>query len=536
MLPGPPSLIDSKCFPWELLEEIFFIAVNLIYCNAILQSLNLVSRKWRGIFLSSPRLWGNLAFIRFDHIGDKKERLSHILKRLSCQLQRAGNSPLSFDFNAWSHMESDIDDVDDFSRKILALLCKYSRQWKVVKLFLNTRGIPNLAPIRNNLPLLQRLAIGFYGPGPTAPDSAVDYFVNAPSLSHLSSQEPSLKDLFLFPWAQLAAYRNPNADTHFAFANSPNLKSLECLVLPKLSYLAISMDEPTVSLFESLDAFLATSKCPLHTLILKTCREVWSKVDGCLAALLLRTPELRVLKLGGQIPHIDLACLARTEGDEYELPFPLVPHLQDLRFKNLPHWREESDADGYAGAINAVATRREEMHRVGLAHQRLDVQVSAIANVPWREDEFRRRLEGHPGVDAPEMKQVMRWTHVLSFEYWGRDLDSEYYKAFRALIAVLREMESYDIEGSDLRLLHSSEILVQLKEFADPGEWPFVSRTLEPLDWLLKINARFTALYDKWEVILIRDARTKRSWMDIVAKLRYVHQDSGQYQGLHNRL
>ncbi|KAF9061320.1 hypothetical protein BDP27DRAFT_1429132 [Rhodocollybia butyracea] len=196
-------------------------------------NLGQVSRNWRNIALSSPKLWSSVSiFLRTTHPSASIQRRVELsqVSLLSIYLTRSHDYPLSVYINSL-HAE----------HPLLSMIYAQSHRWRNAVLYLPVETLRNLSfSIKGALPMLRTLLLSVTrDPGAcnTAQenwenvitgDVVIDAFQYAPSLKCLAiSQIPSFPTLFTMPWDQLLRFEcNLKSQAHQLSENSMNLHIL----------------------------------------------------------------------------------------------------------------------------------------------------------------------------------------------------------------------------------------------------------------------------------------------------------------------
>lgn len=141
---------------------------------------------------------------------------------------------------------------------------------------------------------------------------------------------------------------------------------------------------------------------------------------------------------------------------------PLIPRILEISLRVPFRVRsvEQCDLDPVLPALATMARSRERIHRAGsmLGKLRLTVDFQVIYELSLNHNFFTRilaRLEGFPPVSSTTLSMIQRWDQLL------RELDRRRNRKLSLrqsyeLHKMLKEMEDYPIEGSDLTLLYVS--------------------------------------------------------------------------------
>ncbi|KIK56893.1 hypothetical protein GYMLUDRAFT_46783 [Collybiopsis luxurians FD-317 M1] len=239
--------------------------------------LGQISRSWRAIALSSPKLWSSVSiFLRTHHQTAALQRRVELaqVSLLALYLTRSQDYPLSLYVNSLHA-----------SHPLLSMLYAQSHRWRNAVLYLPIEALRDLSfSVKGALPLLRNLLFSITR-DPAAASSAqhnwetvmtpgvvIDAFRFAPALKCLAtSQIPSFPTTFSIPWDQLIRFEcNLKSEAHQQSENSMNIDIMRrasnirmamfrCCHSPSLRFL--SNQQPlrhlhlhTLNLFSVLDS------------------------------------------------------------------------------------------------------------------------------------------------------------------------------------------------------------------------------------------------------------------------------------------
>ncbi|KAJ7747291.1 hypothetical protein B0H16DRAFT_1726062 [Mycena metata] len=275
------SLRDTVLAIEELLAQIFVHCLPrmpLYQCNRpsplwAPMLLAQVSRRWRRVALSTPRLWTSYTLLNQFNLS---------LFRL--WMERSGASPLS--------LYADHDSLE--------VVFAYSRRFGSLNLDLEPSSIPFLAAIRDKVPRLYCLYIEFPKGTPLATRSAspCDAFEYAPNLRSVLLKRPAMD--FKLPSSQLEQLTIFNAPGDFLVRACHGASSLTKLYLAAQTIPADFLDMPLCNLVhlkemwaydvsrpEFVPGGLERPTCKIATLLSKFCCPALDKVNiGSLPRLL----------------------------------------------------------------------------------------------------------------------------------------------------------------------------------------------------------------------------------------------------------
>lgn len=196
--------------------------------------LGQISRNWRAIALSSPKLWSSVSiFLRTQSqtsaAVQRRLELAQV-SLLSLYLTRSHDYPLSLYVNSLYA-----------SHPLLSMLYAQSYRWRNAVLYLPAETLKDLSfACKGALPLLRNLLISITRDSATTitaqqnweeviqRDTVVDAFQFTPELKCLAiSQIPSFPSLFAIPWVQLVRFEcNLKSEAWQQSENSVNVDIL----------------------------------------------------------------------------------------------------------------------------------------------------------------------------------------------------------------------------------------------------------------------------------------------------------------------
>ncbi|KAK0214318.1 hypothetical protein IW262DRAFT_1466022 [Armillaria fumosa] len=209
---GPKDSLDPRCPPWTFTR---------------------VSRRWRDVAFSLPRLWSTVIFDTYRY---KEFRVSRrtCLYRLGLQLERSQNSDLSVSLHS------------GFSRPIsehpaFALLELSTCKWK--RLYMNLPPSTVAAFSGNVFSRLRELVVRIKDTTPSSERSiVVDTFRSAVHLRSFQSRGNAYPcAVFRLPWSNLTAYTCDDSSDKHSWTSMKQLKSAKRLSL----YCASSKASPS---------------------------------------------------------------------------------------------------------------------------------------------------------------------------------------------------------------------------------------------------------------------------------------------------
>ncbi|KAJ7628359.1 hypothetical protein FB45DRAFT_36543 [Roridomyces roridus] len=273
-------------------------------------TLTWVSRRWREIALSAPSLW-SLVHVGGGQISRYRSRSLMI----QTQVQRA--RALQIHFNG--------HDTEDPTPQLnlFKLLSKHSARWEELSLSLTWALLPRVEALRDNLPALQRLRLGWYNDSSYSMDATLDCFQTASSLTDVSLSSAFLAGVWFSPQNHITRYDfDIHRDNHRELLDSmPHLieaRVKACSGTQIHFYDAALMRELKrlyIELPESLDYFEAPA---LEELAIRA-HEGNGRTHQCISDFVKRSScSIRKLCIKGQIRpeeavHILLECPSITE-------------------------------------------------------------------------------------------------------------------------------------------------------------------------------------------------------------------------------
>ncbi|SJL15150.1 uncharacterized protein ARMOST_18635 [Armillaria ostoyae] len=325
-------LSPVRRLPSEILHRFNNIHWNFHPTESALWSITGVSKRWRDVALTSPKLW---SFVNISITDEAFDDLAYI-RQLGLQLHRAIKYPLSVsicDIDAESSYE-------EIPQQLIAILFSFSSSIRELHLYLPSVLLSDLARLQLSLPLLESLVI-ICTDGIELPNyGQLRLFSFIPQLRSFQVIDvTNVQESFELPWHLVKEYRSdhvfhfeyptrqigPRAHEHLAILRNlvqvencvlrlgdnsedefedsvfplvcPQLRSLELsswsiadhythhsalqqvsdrLTLPALSVLKVSCaendDEETEEVFTSICRLLLRSHSPITVFHLKHCR------------------------------------------------------------------------------------------------------------------------------------------------------------------------------------------------------------------------------------------------------------------------
>lgn len=168
-----------------------------------------VSRHWRNIALSTPRLWSALSLTLRPK--DAKRHISLV----SMWFSRSGNTPLSIHLQTYSN-------IRDIMRKLMKIFTSKFATWRHIHFKLPLPMIKSMSLSKSRLPMLETLKLDFWDRSDLS--APTDLFAQAPHLRDLVIGQCVTARSLTLPWSQL---RNIKL---FTYLNSPQ-RVLDILTL-----------------------------------------------------------------------------------------------------------------------------------------------------------------------------------------------------------------------------------------------------------------------------------------------------------------
>ncbi|ESK89376.1 hypothetical protein Moror_16219 [Moniliophthora roreri MCA 2997] len=193
MLPELWSEIFIHCLPEHSLD--YHINRRNVSCSDAPLLLTQVCSTWRTIAISTPQLWSNITYTVCRPSAMKIQ-----LRRLETWLARTGAAPLSvvvfrsfFDANnnVLDHPHLTFPDpIPPLNEdQVMNFILAHSHRWRRAEILLPAlEAAQVVAPLRGNLPNLEKLAFGLFWDGMTAmgdPHGRLDVFETAPKLQEV---------------------------------------------------------------------------------------------------------------------------------------------------------------------------------------------------------------------------------------------------------------------------------------------------------------------------------------------------------------
>ena len=359
--------------PYELLAQIFYFCANdREPCWTVPPwTLAHVSRRWRAVALSFPKIWGVVPPIRLS-TKDKGKKFIPLLREL---LHRSGEHPLSL------HISSDEGGI--VNHPIFQLLITHCMRWRTVVMELEVSDFQALTQfIRRRLSSLYSLKLAVRMPHDG--DYVLEPFSIAPMLREVEIDCPRIQ--LLLPWEQLTRYTERSTDpigviqvlgisseiNHFSYSTRAIIAiqgHLEPMTLTKITTLHLTFYNPWISgtsimasltlpaltdlhvrslntsLVDDLIALTLRSKCVLQKLFIHSL-----PVKGGLTRILLFTPFLTELVCNDFV-NDDIERLRAIPG----IP-SFAPHLRTLVIQSDTPMRELNDMilSRHSGAENVA--------------------------------------------------------------------------------------------------------------------------------------------------------------------------------------
>lgn len=353
-------LSPIRQLPPEILSEIFMACLPSrdevkrfgrigVHCAPV-WGLSHVSRHWRQITLSNPRLWSCITInleLRSRQWKPLDDRLAYPFHLVKTWLVRSADVPLTIVF--WC-----CTGVSFHSLQLLELFIAQSHRWKAVDLWLGGAHYRKLNDVTGRVPLLQRLRIEANLRGITSPITA---FQIAPRLHDVAVKFDGPSDFdfpLALPWEQVTWYDEESRDSndavrircvdnvvrcrlafhdphppvssfparlsHLSHLNINTSKFLDDLTLPALQELVIADAESPDDALAPLVRLLDRSSCSLRKIFLLDGKPVIST----LIQILQNAPSL--VELGIHVPLSDVSIT-----DELLKQLTNASHLPQLQ-------------------------------------------------------------------------------------------------------------------------------------------------------------------------------------------------------------
>ncbi|KAJ6519320.1 hypothetical protein C8R45DRAFT_1204511 [Mycena sanguinolenta] len=319
-----------------------------------------VSRYWRDIAFSTPRLWNSIS------IDCTHEKLQDRISLCDAWLKRSGSLPLSIRFHRAPESQDPSQYAINDCQNLLQTILPYAQRWRLLEL----ADVPASSYdgilqgcLPNSLPVLEALSVGSSPPDPSSSEPWAE-LRTAPNLRFLrydSIGDTSTEEWQAFPWSQLTHIDLGNCsaddclwildaapttvdcrfliDRPSSFEHPPvshsALETLRisiyvdirlCLTCPRLSALEISV-ETSEALFHDLPSFIARLGPSLESFTLE--------------GFDFHGPEL--MAFFADMPRIRHLCISEFGGPQFtdevwesltwQPDFaPLIPNLESLVF------------------------------------------------------------------------------------------------------------------------------------------------------------------------------------------------------------
>jgi hypothetical protein len=420
-----------------------------------------VSRQWRVVALSFPKIWGVVPPVKIS----MKDKGKKFILRLMELLRRSGEHPLSI------HISSDEDNVVD--HPIFQILITHCARWRTVVMKLSVGDLQALTPlVRRRLSSLYSLKLAVRIPRDE--DCVLGSFSIAPKLREVEIDCSWVR--LLLPWGQLAKYveqsTNPTGiiqvfsvssklnyfsyctraiplfhfrpiilanittfDLNFYNPRASGASMLESLTLPALTDLHIRSSH--TSLVDDLINVIRRSKCVLKKLSIHTL-----PIEGGLTKILLFTSFLTEFQCNDLIED-DMERLVAIPG------FPSVaPRLRKLVIQSESPIKELNDM---ILSRHAMANATGNVGSVALASLTLNFAG------PTECFEAQCVLEGWDSLDKALRDVINGWRKNIEKEFVTWVTRSQANSLDKALMSV-RATHRLGVEFRTLEMYEFSDV------------------------------------------------------------------------------
>ncbi|KAJ3548178.1 hypothetical protein NMY22_g1368 [Coprinellus aureogranulatus] len=537
-----PDATPFHSLPDDIIEEIFHSLVKMPSTKPLALTLSHVSRRWRAVSVSSPRLWCDLGDILVD-VSITATREAHLLERLAHQIHLSKDKPISFKFDAGMPILTRLFPV---AGSILSFLARQCRRWGNVELCIHIGIYPHIQHISMGLINLRHLSLKISGDvdGPFL----LDCFMQAPQLRSVSLELPKGPELFnsrtavSLPWNQLTHYadsatrdlslsdlqslgvvskdRLSTLSIEFlVVGTSPLLRHLSLPALTHLSVVAVDMS----TIFDDIQVLLTSSRCSLQSLEFTGSAEDWGEKSPL--RVLQACPDLISLSINHVPPDL-CHWFSSTSSGTHPLFLPnltsLTLLLTDLYLSPTPDY----------AAFGDLARCMDNKYQSGIA-PKLGVAVQTRQSTRWRSWAILSELEGFPRLPHDDFCKLERWqvalreqSKAVASSRW-EPFKPSYYGRMHELRSALEEMERCSLDGYTVASLLSMNIPALLNK-ATTGKANYI-----PRDDIFGLSRRAKKLIDAWKPVLVRDAAIYRHWRCRGEdRLIYLHTESGGNQAV----
>ncbi|KAK7452774.1 hypothetical protein VKT23_012177 [Stygiomarasmius scandens] len=167
--------------------------------------LGQVSRQWRFVATTNPRLW-HFVGINSRLFGSPAKSIIPLVSLLALRLQRSGSQPLDIYLSG--------DDEISCNHPLVAILCSHSSRWRALRLSIPLKSLClGLAPIKGNLGCLEQVIL-VPGPINNGPGSTyeTDIFEHVPNLKKVVVfGSPNTLVSCPIPWTNVQVLACPSA-------------------------------------------------------------------------------------------------------------------------------------------------------------------------------------------------------------------------------------------------------------------------------------------------------------------------------------